>query len=115
MKRQFLFPLIIGCMLPLGAIAQCHDEIHIGDTMKQVIDKCGQPKWRERTVKDPGQHVELIRGLDSLQTTPVNPEIREKWYYVTSQDKTTVIEILDAGVLSVRQLERDPNSPANME
>lgn len=115
MSRTISLSIILACLLPASAMAQCHDEVHIGDTVHQVVEKCGQPKWRERSVKNPAGQVQVIKELNSTMITPVNPEIREKWYYVTSHDKTTVIEILDAGVLNVRELVRDSSVPANME
>lgn len=115
MKHTVALSVFFASLLPVTALAQCHEEVHIGDTYRQVIEKCGQPKWRERSVKDPAGKVEVIKELNSTMTIPVNPEVREKWYYVTGQDKTTVIEILDSGVLSVRELIRNPDEPANME
>lgn len=115
MKHSVALFVFIASLLPVTALAQCHDEVHIGDTYRQVLEKCGQPKWRERSVKDPSGKVEVIKELSSTMTIPVNPEVREKWYYVISHDKTTVIEILDAGVLSVRELVRNPDEPADME
>jgi hypothetical protein len=39
----------------------------------------------------------------------------EKWYYDTSRNKATLIEIQDGGVLNKRRLEREEYSPAPME
>lgn len=114
---KYVLTLILTLIVSLPATAQtpCSEPVHVGDKMSQVISKCGQPKWRERMVNTPGKQIEVIRALNSLTTHPVNPEVREKWYYVTGQDSTTVIEILDYGVLSVRELVREADAPAKME
>lgn len=115
MKRFATLAVLFLTALPAAAEEGCYDKVEVGDPVRQVVERCGEPKWRERQVRSPGKSVEIIRGVDSLRTHPVQPQLMEKWYYDTSPDSSTLIEIQDGGVLSKQRLERKTDSPANME
>lgn len=115
MKQCAVFVLLLFTALPLLAEEGCYEKVEVGDTMQQVIERCGEPKWRERQVLSPGRSVEVIRGMHTLSTHPVQPRVLEKWYYDATTDKSTLIEIEDGGVLSKQRLERKGDVPAKME
>jgi len=115
MKRFATLATLILISLPASAEEGCYDKVQIGDPVRVVIEQCGEPVWRERQEHSPGKSVEIIRGVDSLRTHPVQPQLMEKWYYDTTPDSSTLIEIQDSGVLSKQRLERKADSPAGME
>jgi len=115
MKRFATIVLLYLVALPIYAVAGCYDKVEVGDPMQWVIERCGEPKWRERQVHSPGKSMEVIRGVDTFRTHPVQPQVVEKWYYDTTPDHSTLIEIQDGGVLSKQRLERKTDAPANME
>lgn len=115
MKRYAILVFLSLFALPGYAAQGCYDKVEVGDPVQQVIERCGEPKWRERQLHSPGKSVEIIRGVNSLQTHPVQPQLMEKWYYDTTPDQSTLIEIQDGGVLSKRKLKRKTDIPANME
>jgi len=115
MKRFASFAMLCLTTLPIYAEGGCFDKVEVGDPVRLVIEHCGEPKWREREVHSPGKSVEIIRGVDSLRTHPLEPQVMEKWYYDSSPDHSTMIEIQDGGVLSKQRMERKTHIPANME
>jgi hypothetical protein len=108
---------IVGALtiMPVIAGETCYDKVEVGDPVQHVIERCGEPVRRERERHTPGKPVELIRGSDTLKSYPLQPQRLEKWYYETTRDKATVIEIQDGGVLGKKRLERTPAIPAGME
>jgi len=115
MKRIATFAILIFTALPALAEEGCYDKVEVGDTVQLVIERCGEPKWRERKVQSPGRSVEVIRGTNTFSSRPVQPLVTEKWYYDTNRDRSTLIEIQDGGVISKQRLERKTDKPANME
>lgn len=115
MKRCGFFVILLFTTLPVLAEEGCYDKVEVGDMMQQVIERCGEPKWRERQVLSPGRSVEVIRGMHTFRSHPVQPQVLEKWYYDTTPERSTLIEIEDGGVLSKQRLERKKDVPANME
>ncbi len=115
MKRLIVVTAIMLLALPAVAEEQCYGKVEIGDAVSQILERCGQPVRRERKVTGVAGGVQVIRGLDSLHTKPLNPQRMEKWYYDTSMDKATVVEILDGEVVSVRRLVREKHPPMEMD
>jgi hypothetical protein len=115
MKRFATFTTLLLAAATVSAEEGCYDKVEIGDPIQHVIEHCGEPQRRERDIYTPVKSVEVIRGTKTLQSHPVQPQRMEKWYYDTSRNKATLIEIQDGGVLNKRRLEREEYSPAPME
>lgn len=115
MKRLAFLTTTLFFFTPVSAGQSCFDKVEIGDPMQFVIERCGEPVRRERDIYLPSQSVEVIRGSDTLRRHPVQPQRMEKWYYDTSLDRATLIEILDGGVLNKSRLKRETDSPTTME
>jgi hypothetical protein len=115
MKQFSLFTLITLATAPAFSGEGCYEKVEVGDPVQYVIERCGEPVRRERDFSTPGKRIEVIRGSKTLSSHPVQPQQMEKWYYDTSLNTVTLIEIQDGGVLSKRRLERGVESPAVME
>jgi hypothetical protein len=113
MRRLFILSVFALLSAPTAAV-QCYGKVEVGDTVSQVVNRCGEPVRRERKVAQ-SEGVQVIRGLDSLHSKPLNPQVMEKWYYDTNLNEATVIEILDGGVISVRRLVREKHPPMEMD
>ncbi len=115
MKRLMMFATFVLSTVPLSAEESCYDKVEIGDPVHYVIEHCGEPVRSERDIYSPAQPVEVIRGAETVQHSPAQPQRMEKWYYDTSLNKATLIEIQDGGVIDKRRLERMQDNTSSME
>ena len=115
MKSWAAMAVLTLLVFPAVAEEQCYGKVEVGDSVAQLRDRCGEPMRRERKATGAAGGVQVIRGMDSFQTRPLNPEIMEKWYYDTSLDEATVVEVIDGRVDSVRKLLRGTHTPMEMD
>lgn len=115
MKKLVASAVLALLALPAVAEEQCFGKVEVGDSVSRVLERCGEPVRREQKVTKAEGGVQIIRGLDSLHTQPLNPKVLERWYYDTGLDMATVIDIVDGGVSRVRRLVREKHQPLDRD
>ncbi len=89
------------------AYAGCFDAVQVGDPGFVVIEKCGEPQRREREERSRTTSIEVLRGSDVGRQQPLQPLLLERWYYDSSLNAATVIQLEDGGVAKKGRLIRE--------